>query len=107
MENKQSYAKTLLKKPIVKPAIKIKATMKPYLYAAAVLKRECMTIADPGNTSYFLQIQSKYVDKRETNDGIQVKLHGGTIIISTHKALLDIPKFPMKIRRAHLFPDIK
>ena len=47
------------------------------------------------------------MDKGETNDGIQVKLLDGTIITSTHTALLDIQQFPMKARRVHLFPDIK
>ena len=66
-----------------------------------------MAIADSSTTCHFLQIQSECVDKQITNDGMQVKLLDGTIITSTHTALLNIEQLPMKARRAHLFPDIK
>ena len=66
-----------------------------------------MAIADSGTTGHFLQIQSKCVNTKITNNGMKVKLPGGRIIESTHMALLNIKNMPMKARRAHLFPDIK
>ena len=96
VKNKQSYIKALLNKTIIKPEIKVKATIKPYLYTSTALKRECMAIVDSETTGHLLQIQSECVDKREKNDGMEVKLPDGTIITAIHIVLLDIHQLPMK-----------
>ena len=107
MKKEKSYIKALLDKPIVKQTPNVKATRKQYSYAAAVLQRECMAIADSGTTCHFLKNQSECVDKRKINDRMQVKLPDGTIIITTHTSLLNIEQLQMKVRKVHLFPDIK
>ena len=84
----------------------VKTTAKQYSYAAAVIRQKDMAIADSGTTGHFLQIDSQCVDKRLTNEGLDVRLPDGSVITSTHTALLNIPQLPMKARRAHLFPDI-
>ena len=78
---------------------------KQYSYAAAVLKNN-VAIVDSGTTGHFLQISSECVDKRQTDEGLNVHLPDGSVITSTHTALLNIPQLPMKARRAHLFPKI-
>ena len=82
------------------------ATTRNYLYTAVVIKNKSMVIADSDTTGHFLQIQNNCVDKQRTIEGLQVELPDGSIITSTHTALLDIPQLPMKTRRAHLFPNI-
>jgi hypothetical protein len=42
-----------------------------------------------------------------TPHGIPVRLPNGTIIRSTHSALLDLPDLPIAARKAHIFPDLK
>ena len=65
-----------------------------------------MAIADSGTTGHFLQISSECTDKKQTNEGIRVKLPDGSEILSTHTAFLNIPQLPKSARGAHLFPDI-
>ena len=60
-----------------------------YSYAAAVLKDK-MAIADASTTGHFLQINSECVDKRHTNEELNVHLRDGSVINSTHTALLNI-----------------
>jgi hypothetical protein len=62
--------------------------------------------ADSACTSNFLKINSHCVDKRPTSNGLRVQLPNGTIIQSTHTALLDLPQLPIEARRAHLFPSL-
>ena len=61
-----------------------------------------MVIADSGTTDHFLQIQSE----EQTNQGLQVKLPHGSVIISTYTTFLNIPQLLMKARRAHISPAI-
>ena len=79
---------------------------KRYSNVAAVIQQKNMAIADSGTTGHFLKIDSQCVDKRQTNEGLDVRLPDGSVIKSTHTALLNIPHLPMKARQAHLFPDI-
>ena len=62
--------------------------------------------ADSGCTSHFLKSTSHCINKQPTSNGIRVKLPDGTIIQSTHTALLDLPELPIEARRAHVFPNL-
>ena len=96
----------ILQKTIVENQIVVEQQSKPYSYAAAVLNSKNMAIADSGTTGHFLQINSECVDKRQTDEGLNVHLPDGLVITSTHTAMMNIPQLPMKARRAHMFPDI-
>ena len=56
----------------------------PLLYAAAVQHKDKIATVDSGTTDHFLQIQSVCVDKRRTNEGIEVQVPDGSVITSTH-----------------------
>jgi len=64
-------------------------------------------IADSGTTGHYLPMTSPSVNKTIARIPLPVHLPNGTIIHSTHTALLPITSLPPEARHANLFPDIK
>ena len=72
------------------------------------LVKDNFAIADSGTTDRFLEINSPCKQHfKNTNDDITAVLPDGTIINSSHTAMLDINHLPEEARRCYLFKELK
>ena len=63
-------------------------------------------IADTGATGHFLQFSTPLLPKTPVNPGITVLLLNGSMIESTHTAILSLPHVPPDTCLAHVFLNL-
>jgi hypothetical protein len=63
-------------------------------------------ILDAGCTGNFLVVNAPWLEKSKALQPLQVTLHNGQVIASTHTATIDLPIHPMVARQAHILPGL-
>ena len=64
-------------------------------------------IADSGCTNHYFCTSSPYTNKVTSPVGISVIQPDGSIMQSSHTALIDAPHLPLAVRQAHIFPSMR
>ena len=65
-----------------------------------------MGIADSGCTGHFLPPNTPVLSCIPTTTPITIANPNGTLMTSTHDAILNIPELPLNARQAHIVPDL-
>jgi hypothetical protein len=61
-------------------------------------------LLDSGFTAHFLLANYKCTNKVLAETHLEVRLHNGATIASTHNAMLNMPSLPHAARQAHILP---
>ena len=89
----------------LQPAVNLSNNLKNFS-----IKNICSSknaIADSGCTNHYFCSSSLYINKIGMTCGISVIQPNGSIMWSSHTALMDAPHLPLAVRKVHIPPTMK